>query len=77
MVDPALEEQLLEDFEQLTPDQQKRAVAYVHSLRLAERADEGGRYTTYVRREIAAGLDDLDNGRTFSQDEIEALYPES
>ena len=76
MVDPALKEQLLDDLEQLSPAQQKQAVAYVHSLRLGEQPSENDAYAVYVRREIDAGLDDLENGRSFSQEEIETLYPE-
>lgn len=77
MVDPALKEQLLADLEQLSLAQQKLAVAYVHSLRLGEQPSENDVYVAYVRREIGAGLDDLDSRRSFSQEEIEALYPES
>ena len=79
MVDPALKEQLLTDLELLPPHQQKHAVDYVHSLRLT-RANDGAEpdasYANYVRSEIAAGLEDLEQGRTYTQEEIEALYPE-
>lgn len=33
-------------------------------------------YRIYVRQKIAEGLQDLDEGRTHSQEEIERLFPD-
>jgi len=85
MVEPATKEQLIKDLEALPQEAVADVVDHVEGLKLRYEAPAGSTvedsksndvYAAYVRREIAAGLKDLEEGRTFTQEEIEALYPE-
>jgi len=85
MVEPAAREQLIKVLDALPQEAFADVADHVEGLRLRYEESNGSgteasvrskAYTAYVRREITTGLKDLEEGRTFTQEEIEALYPE-